>query len=1294
MKVNKLVLKIFIFTICLSFTWLSAANHASAWKPKTHVYSANLILEEIRANNGYLVFPYYGKIKVPDEYLNAMQTYPDYFRAGAMGPDAFPDIYAGQVFAHPQTNIAAGDWIKYLMDQMKKLPAGSTESKQALAFILGYSVHASGDLFGHSYVNLWAGGPWPIITDGISSDDRKKIVRHTAVEEYIEKRIPPKYAASAYNSISIPKNFIYNNLVTNGKSPDYSNVSSDTVDINSIYSRTGSLPKHFEMFYDIRNKLKSDIVSRASYSPIRIYEEYWLKDIDEGMVAWIDTSEKIARDLLLPQDGFSKAKEELEDWSTDHFLSMVGFPDVVGTVASAIGSISDLVESVVPDFLKDIIEDMKNCFYDVIFQWAFDMKYTQLKAILDDPSKFLNDTNYFPQGSEAKLNTALGSFTSDTTASSQSLHPFYNTLMMAKLNLIGQQGMDQLLSLNGLQYVGSSSYPPVSFIKSLDVGYNWGDIYFKGLGIWDDQWAREQIFNRIFSAETSKYQWLTNKERLILDAFNNIMSKDPSPDEMSFYSQQMELGWTKNDMENDLRQQLANVALLQQIRLETEIKEERLTQDTTLNRITAGKGRAVYKTLNLNGKKLTVNCNLEITRDGLINVSGGTLVVNGDLIIREKGLIINGVSQGGILNLNGGTVLVHGNIKFDGGLLDTGNGSIFADADMDQMGGLLNVGKGKINIKGTYAISVSGKPAPGATGYYATRYRYSSGYGILQMKETEGRVTVGGNFINTSHNSHEAYLTAGILEVKGDFYQATSVLGCKIDNGIAELELQDSEKVEDADRRNFKAGSLHKVLLSGSKTQNVGFATTGPDDSQFCILEITNPTEIKFVTKVTVSSLFKHNGKKITLSDLQGSSFPDYDGDGQKDNADSTPCPAGQDPSNGSITGYNGTILIEVNTRTPITTPTPTLPLTSDSTGLPTAARTLNAVAGDKMVDLKWNPIVNAAGLDGFYIYRSTMSDGSNAILANDFPIVATSYIDKNIENGKTYFYYIKAVFSDKAGVKSYGVASNIVSASPSQGKGIMVLVIGNPMMKVNNADKEIDPGKSTAPVLVNGKTFVPIRAIIETMGGSVSWVGNEQKLVIVLKDKTIELWINSKATKINGVSKEADVAPYISSSGRTMIPFRYAVENLSCDVIWDGPSKSITISFDASASGDQPDVPPTTPLPDSNEDDPTIPGNTTPADWTGIWNTTFGEVKFDAPVGNTITAHYYNNVGKLTGTLSVSENGEIVLKGTYRDGNDEYSGKGFFEFTLSKDKQSFNGFYRDEDDDPDLQVEWSGDRG
>lgn len=84
--------------IMIFFTFLTvslASSHSYAWKPKTHVYSANLILEEIQANNGCLVFPYYGKIKLPAENLEAIQSYPDYFRAGAIGPDAFPDIYVG-----------------------------------------------------------------------------------------------------------------------------------------------------------------------------------------------------------------------------------------------------------------------------------------------------------------------------------------------------------------------------------------------------------------------------------------------------------------------------------------------------------------------------------------------------------------------------------------------------------------------------------------------------------------------------------------------------------------------------------------------------------------------------------------------------------------------------------------------------------------------------------------------------------------------------------------------------------------------------------------------------------------------------------------------------------------------------------------------------------------------------------------------------------------------------------------------------------------------------------------------
>lgn len=910
-----------LLSIVLAFVLVfTTVSPVYAWKPKTHVLSANLILEELQTNNGYLTFPYFGKIKVPDEYLTAILSYPDYFRAGSIGPDGFPDIYVGQVFAHPKTKLSAGDWIKYMIDQVKKMPAGSEERKQVLAFALGYTVHASGDLFGHSYVNLLAQGSWPDIADadGISEADMKIIVRHNVVEEYIDKKIPAKFSSAAYNKITAPKQFIYNHFITNGKAANYDNVGSDALDISPFYARTGAIPKHFQTFYDIRRELKTGIGTRESYNPVRIYQEYWFEDIDEGMKAWLDTSEKVAQDLLSPEEGFTKAKDHLMEWAIHHYLSMVGFPDVAGWIIGAISDLSDMIGEIIPDYLDEIIKEMKNCFYDVIFKWAFGVKYTQLVAMTENPEQFLNDKAYFPAGSESKLRGDMSNFSSATTAVSHNFHPFKNSLRMAKLNLIGQEGMEELLRLADMEYLGTSSYPPICFIKSLDVGYDWNDISFAGLNIWDDYDARAKIFDNIFNAETSKYRWFSKNERTVIDAYNSVMVEDPSAGDMIVYTMLVGDGWTQADVEKDLRQRLANQAQLDDYRRKTEITEEQLMQDTVIDSLNAGYGRAVYKTLNLNGKKLTVNCNLEIDRMGIINVDQGTLVVNGDLTIKERGVIIQDISQGGILNVAGGTVIVHGNLKFQGGIVDIGGGSITVDSDLEQTGGLMNVNEGKINIRNTYALSMISRPLPGATGKYATEYFYRDGIGILKMKNDVDHVLVGGSFITTSKRPHDRYLTDGTLEVKGDFYQASWAHGCKLSNGVADLKPEEAVDYSgmynsnNESRTNFKASGKHRVLLSGSAIQKVGMINTGESDSQFSTLEITNPTEVKFVTKVTVGELFNHNGRSFTLSSADDSIFPDYDGDGLKDNIDSTPCPPAQDPITGSGNpgqGSNGSII-------------------------------------------------------------------------------------------------------------------------------------------------------------------------------------------------------------------------------------------------------------------------------------------------------------------------------------------------------------------------------------------------
>jgi len=44
--------------------------------------------------------------------------------------------------------------------------------------------------------------------------------------------------------------------------------------------------------------------------------------------------------------------------------------------------------------------------------------------------------------------------------------------------------------------------------------------------------------------------------------------------------------------------------------------------------------------------------------------------------------------------------------------------------------------------------------------------------------------------------------------------------------------------------------------------------------------------------------------------------------------------------------------------------------------------------------------------------------------------------------------------------------------------------------MTVNNVSQEIDPGRSTKPVIIPewSRTVVPIRAIVEALGGTISW--------------------------------------------------------------------------------------------------------------------------------------------------------------------------------------------------------------
>lgn len=123
-----------------------------------------------------------------------------------------------------------------------------------------------------------------------------------------------------------------------------------------------------------------------------------------------------------------------------------------------------------------------------------------------------------------------------------------------------------------------------------------------------------------------------------------------------------------------------------------------------------------------------------------------------------------------------------------------------------------------------------------------------------------------------------------------------------------------------------------------------------------------------------------------------------------------------------------------------------------------------------------------------------------------------------------------------------------------------VIMNIGSPTMTVNGEEREIDHGYDTAPIIQNGRTIVPIRAVVENMGGSVEWDNESQTISIYRDDNIVELKINSERAYVNGEEYTLDAVPVIINS-RTFLPVRFVSEGLGFDVEWNESLQQITIT-------------------------------------------------------------------------------------------------------------------------------------
>jgi len=118
--------------------------------------------------------------------------------------------------------------------------------------------------------------------------------------------------------------------------------------------------------------------------------------------------------------------------------------------------------------------------------------------------------------------------------------------------------------------------------------------------------------------------------------------------------------------------------------------------------------------------------------------------------------------------------------------------------------------------------------------------------------------------------------------------------------------------------------------------------------------------------------------------------------------------------------------------------------------------------------------------------------------------------------------------------------------------------------LKVNGVTVATD----SPPVIENGRTLAPVRAIVEALGYIVSWDSATQTVDIYdpeTGDLRISLVIGSKKAKVStGIymvmdERTLDVPAKIINS-RTMVPVRFIAETLGCSVSWDEGTRTVII--------------------------------------------------------------------------------------------------------------------------------------
>lgn len=398
-------------------------------KSKGHIYMANLIIKEVK-EKGTVTIGNAGTYSVPQDVRSAIINAPKAFRAGAIGPDFYPDMLIGQATIHPSNS---GVWLEIMEKELLKTSKNSAEWQQAYAFYLGYMMHYANDMWTHYYINAWAKGSFPSFADIKEKPESANIaIRHVLVETYIDHKVPK----SESMEIEAPIGFIYRCF----SSPEARAKYDDTNVLNYLL-------KYRDEVTELANDNKIRMLDVANYFPS------WEKQLDTAIMEWLKTWHKVAQDCLQDDGGLTQAKADLEYWLKTYAIEATALPVWLINAGRALKIVKVAIEQLMEplkEMAREVLSDMLYAATGVRIE-DLELLLAEFKKMMKQPELYLNngvlfkDTNVTEQ-----IDVQCGNFgAASSTMYNQTFLAFNRCLNMGRLGVMGAENLNTIMQRYG-----------------------------------------------------------------------------------------------------------------------------------------------------------------------------------------------------------------------------------------------------------------------------------------------------------------------------------------------------------------------------------------------------------------------------------------------------------------------------------------------------------------------------------------------------------------------------------------------------------------------------------------------------------------------------------------------------------------------------------------------------------------------------------------------------------------------------------------------------------------------------